>query len=353
LRNPVLNLPVSAETILLGCPVRRALVIRWGALGDLVLATAVFEDLSQNLPDVEIHLNTEPPWDRMFQNDPRFKSVYVSNVRDKNRNFNKMIRWISAIRGQNYDLIIDLQSNDRSRLLLSLLALSGHRPVLIAGTKRGFPYNVVPTNIAPQAHALDYFRAPLIGLGLSLKNSAPVLRIGQQQRAETLMIDNDLQKGKFAIFVPGSSLRGVSKRWGVNNFILLAAKLRELGIVQLALVGGDVDQEVCDQITKACGNQVKNLCGQTEIRDLYYLAGAARFIVGNDTGVIHVAAASGSPTVVLFGPSDARLSSPLGKQVKILIGDPEAGKKNISSDPSCINNITPENVISALMLFKH
>ena len=78
--------------------VRRLLVLKWSALGDVVIATAAFEDIRAAFPGREIHLNTTPRWEALFRDDPRFDRVVAIDVRDPRRRMARNAQWIAAIR---------------------------------------------------------------------------------------------------------------------------------------------------------------------------------------------------------------------------------------------------------------
>jgi ADP-heptose:LPS heptosyltransferase len=87
------------------------------------------------------------------------------------------------------------------------------------------------------------------------------------------------------------------------------------------LVGGPDEIEECQRIAQACGPWLINLCGQTAILDIPPLCEPARFIVANDTGTAHLAAATTVPMLVLCGPTDPRRVKPLGDNVTTLQAD--------------------------------
>ncbi|MCB1778349.1 MAG: glycosyltransferase family 9 protein, partial [Candidatus Competibacteraceae bacterium] len=62
--------------------IRRILVIKWSAMGDVVLATALFEDIAQAFPGRELHLNTLPIWQGLFAEDTRFQHILAIDLRD-------------------------------------------------------------------------------------------------------------------------------------------------------------------------------------------------------------------------------------------------------------------------------
>ncbi|MDQ2695409.1 MAG: glycosyltransferase family 9 protein [Pseudomonadota bacterium] len=331
-------------------PIHRILVIRWGALGDLVITSAVFEDLARAFPQAEIHLNTEPPWDRMFADDPRFAKVIAIRIRGERR-LPGTWRWLAAMRSGKYDLIIDLQSNDRSRLLLALFVLSGASVPYRAATRRHFPYNIVPPPIPRHAHALEYFRAPLRALGVPVATEKPALYVAarHEERAALLMQAEGLEPGGFAILMPGSNARGLLKRWGAARYAGLARLLHAAGMPRIALVGGAAEAEECAAIERHGGGGIVNLCGRTEILEIVPLSRQARFIVANDTGTAHLASATATPMVVICGPTDPRRVKPLGNNVVAIKADVECCQQKTCSHHACMAMITPAMVFARLM----
>ncbi len=212
--------------------IKKVLIVRWGALGDLALCSAVFQDLSEQLPQAELHLNTDPAWSSLFESDGRFQRLVTLKMRGNS--FSSALKnWLALLRQEQYDLIIDLQSNDRSRLFLGIALFLGAAPAMRLSTRTVFPYNIVTPESNTQMHALEAFRIPLRALGLLPKQDRPALYFSEQakHRASKLLEDHRLSKGKFIVFVPGSSLSGAHKRWGDSNYIELGKVLLDEKLV--------------------------------------------------------------------------------------------------------------------------
>jgi len=141
--------------------IRRILIIKWSAMGDIILATVLFEDIARAFPGREIHLNTLPAWQGLFADDRRFQQVFAIDLRNPRRQVAATLEWLRQVRRQHYDLIIDLQCNDRSRLLLSLLGLTGCRIPYRLGNRQQFPYNIAPAELPQPAHTIHRSRAAL------------------------------------------------------------------------------------------------------------------------------------------------------------------------------------------------
>ena len=200
--------------------IRRILIVKWGGMGDVVISTAIIEDIFRAFPGREIHLNAMPPWNSLFADDPRFSRVWMVDLRNRERNLKGMWRWVRTARAGNYDLIIDLQCNDRTRLLLSALLCSGCRIPWRIGNRPGFPYNISHPKLPGSTHIFQRMRASLLAAGIPVATQRPVLHgsEAQRKRASAILDESGLEDGRFAVFLPGSHAAGLTKRWGVHNY---------------------------------------------------------------------------------------------------------------------------------------
>lgn len=335
--------------------IQRILIIKWSAMGDVILATALFEDIFKAFPGREIHLNTLPAWQGLFANDPRFQRVFAIDVRNPDRRVAAAWEWLHQVRDQHYDLVIDLQCNDRSRLLLSLLGLTGRRITYRLGNRRQLPYNIAPAELPKPAHIINRSRAALQAGNIPATSPRPVLHIPDAHRvvAEKLLAAHGLTTGRFAIFLPGCNANGYLKRWGTVRYAALATQLHREGLERIMLIGGPDEIEECRRIAQICGAWVVNLCGQTAILDIPPLCAAARFIVANDTGTAHLAAATPTPMLVLCGPTDPRRVKPSGDNVIALQAHLPCINcyRKTCSHQSCMAMLTPAWVLQRLREF--
>jgi len=111
--------------------------------------------------------------------------------------------------------------------------------------------------------------------------------------------------------VPGCSLAKPEKRWPAENFAALARRFNDENI-SVVLTGTVADKDVVDMVQSLAPDAI-NLCGQTSIADLARLYASAVSIVGNDTGPVFLAAATGAPTIMVMGPdTNPSMSAPTG-----------------------------------------
>lgn len=332
--------------------IQRILVIKWSAMGDVIIATALFEDIAKAFPNREIHLNTLPAWQGFFAHDPRFQRVFAIPLRNVANPLATARRWLQEIQSTRYDLVIDLQSNDRSRLLLTLLWLGGGRIPYRIGNNRQWPYNIFPEQLPSSTHILTQMRSALQAGGITATTPRPILHIPDRHRehAKQLLAAYGLQPGRYAIFLPGCNAQGYLKRWGASRYSALAARLHTEGMKHIVLIGGPDEIKECQQIAAQCGPWLINLCGQTEILDIPELCKSARFIVANDTGTAHLAAVTTTPMTVICGPTDPARVKPLGDNVSALQADLPCRSCYLKhcSHHTCMSMMTPALILNRL-----
>ncbi len=288
-------------------------------MGDVVGATTFIDDIRAAYPAAEIHLNTLQPWDRLFEGDARFARVFTVDVRGRKGRFAAALQWIRAVLGGRYDLIFDLQSTDRSRIMLGLVRLLSPRLRAIVGHNPGYPYTHAPQRPAepyPGWHSDLALRAA--GIPRAAQHGHLHVSPESRERVAALMARHGLRGGHYVLLLPGSQKAGWLKRWGVGRYAGLARALRESGVEKVAIIGGPDEVEDCAAIAAQGGEGVIDLNGQTRIAEIVPLAEGACCIVGNDTGAAHVASCAGKPLLVICGATDPRRVRPIGPHVRAL-----------------------------------
>lgn len=331
---------------------QRILVMKWSAMGDIVISSALMQDICLHFPQSQIDLNTLPPWDRLFQHDPRFSNLLVLDIKGRDKGLLGALRWLCAVRSRQYDLIIDLQSNDRSRFLLSLLRLTGGGGLLV-GNHRRFPYHIGPEPVTEVIDAFRHQQNTLQAVGIPTLTTRPVLHVRSENLARVAELQNHygLNSGSYAIFFPGCQAAGYLKRWGAKRYAALADLLHQAGLEKIVLVGGPDDGEECEHIHQNCqADWLINLCGQTQILDIVPLAEGARLMVANDTGTAHVASCSDRPMWVICGPTDPRRVKPIGENVKTIQSDLPCINcyRKTCDHHSCMQAVSPELVFETI-----
>ena len=317
------------------------------------MATCVMEDIARAFPQAKIDLNTLPPWEKLFFGDSRFSKISNINVRSKVGKWPAIWAWMQQVRHAHYDLIVDLQSNDRSRLMLMFLQLTGNGTRYLIGNHPSRPYNISGPAENSDPNPVQRMRASLQAAGIATDTARPVFHIDEhnQQHVEELKSRHKLVAGRYAIFYPGCQAAGYLKRWGEQKYAELARRLLVSEVDQVVLIGSKDEIEDCRRIAELVGSGIVNLCGETEVLDIIPLARDAKLQVGNDTGTAHLAASSSQPMVVVCGPTDAYRVKPQGDNVIAIQAQLPCMNcycKHPCSHHSCMQAIQPEHVLDAL-----
>ncbi len=162
-------------------------------------------------------------------------------------------------------------------------------------------------------------RPPMVAFYSALSGEAgvgtdrPRLQVDATQ-ADAVLAAQGLVRGGYYVFVPGAEY-GPAKRWPAPRFAELAQQLdapvRLLGSGKEAALGAEI-------VRLATGADCRNLAGATTLAEAFALISAARRVITNDTGLMHVAAAMDVPQVALFGSSSPEHTPPLSAQARVL-----------------------------------
>jgi heptosyltransferase II len=161
--------------------------------------------------------------------------------------------------------------------------------------------------------------------------------------------------GDYYAFAPGAEY-GPAKRWPVIHFAELARSLDAPAV----LLGSGKEAALCAEIAGAAGpGRCVDLAGKTSLAEAFALIAAARSVISNDSGLMHVAAAFGVPQVAIFGSSSPRHTPPLNDSARVIwLKDDPAYRPPLDCSPCfqrecplghtrCLVDIVPERVLAA------
>ncbi|HSV36175.1 MAG TPA: lipopolysaccharide heptosyltransferase II [Ramlibacter sp.] len=199
------------------------------------------------------------------------------------------------------------------------------------------------------------FYSALSGEREGLENDRPRLRLDAAPVASALATQG-LQAGAYYVFAPGAEF-GPAKRWPARHFAELAKRLEAPAV----LLGSGKEAALCDEIVAASGaGRCISLAGKTSLMDAFALIAAARAVISNDSGLMHVAAAFDVPQVAVFGSSSPRHTPPLNDQARVIwLKDDPAYQPPLDCAPCfqrecplghtrCLNDVTAERVLAQL-----
>ena len=165
----------------------------------------------------------------------------------------------------------------------------------------------------------------------------------------------DVERQTIVGLAPGAAY-GHAKRWPPEYVAELVGQLEARGVTSV-LVGASGDQDAGLAIESATGQSIVdraglvNLIGHTDLETLIGLLTWCRAFVSNDSGAMHLAAAVGCPVTAIFGPTDERVTSPVGRHrvLKVDVRCRPCMLRECPIDHRCMRRITPERVLAAVL----
>jgi len=277
---------------------KRILVIKLGALGDMFAATSGFEAIRTHHPSDHITLLTTLPYKHLGEQVGYFDEIWLDE-RAKLAHPKKVWGFRKKLRSGAFDRVYDLQMVDRTNFYYHLIG-PGPRPEWV-GTARNasHPY-CLPK--APTYHQ-DRLRGLLEAAGITPLPPLNLTRLAGN-------IQDFPVKFPYVLFAPGASqAHRHIKCWPLERYAEVGAALLEAGLTPVIVGSPDEDNRL---ITDRCPAAI-DLTGKTKIMDMITLATHAAFAIGNDTGPMHIAATCLCPVlVVFFGPYNPNAGGPRG-----------------------------------------
>ena len=290
---------------------RRVLVIKHGALGDIMQALDAFASLRAGNPHAHIALMTSPVFLSLAKMMPWFDQVIVD---PRAGLLNLAAAWrIRQYFRQDWSVIVDMQCSRRTRNYFAHFALSNMRWI---GTAAGCS-DPLPDFTGVNNRDRMVKSAEIAG-GISQNPDMSWLVNGAAQTDDPAVMINDRQ---YAVLIPGCSLAKPQKRWPADRFAAIGNELVSRGF-EIVLVGTADDREAVNGVLAASPDAI-DLCGKTNLVGLARLLGGAAFVIGNDTGPMFLAAQTGVPSLMIMGPdTDPAMSAPKGAAASWLQGAP-------------------------------
>jgi len=316
---------------------RKILLIKTGAAGDIILTSPFFQSISASFPGSEIHLLTKEEYKEVVMPCPVFHRIHW---------FGKvnMRKTIAELNQENFDLVVNLQGNLRTDLLVFALR---------AKRKAGFSEHLIGNLIYDIQLARRFdkdLREPQIKLlqKLGADNIISGFKTWLDKDAVSsfpeFMEEHRLVTEKsWVVFHPVASPEWVSKCWPAEYFARVGQSLVKEGYL-VVLVGGKEGVEAGKKIEAMIRGEVINLLGKTNFSQLVQVIEKARLVITTDSAPMHIAAATGTKTLALFGPTDPSRHCPPG--VTFLSKPQKCSPcyKKICYRIDCLKDISPEEV---------
>jgi ADP-heptose:LPS heptosyltransferase len=314
---------------------KRILAIRMHAMGDVIITLPYLQDLRNNLPgSVQIDLLTRYETDPIPKNLILFDKIF--SVAGK-RNL-KAIKFFTflllpKLLLRRYDIVIDLQNNRLSRTIRKI--------------------------INPAAWA-EFDSTSPIPAGQRTKNTIDAIGLNKNKAADKLFLKNDLNAkqilldngwdGKKDLVVLNPAGVFETRNWPIENYISFAKLwLKEFPYTQFIIIGISFIKDKADLLRNELKENIICLIDKTNIAEAFAILQQTKFVLSEDSGLMHMSWVSGKPTFGLLGGTRPDRGQPEGKFSAFLdSSDLECGccmqEKCKWGDTRCLTRYSPEFV---------
>jgi ADP-heptose:LPS heptosyltransferase len=331
--------------------VERVLVVRLRSIGDTVLCTPALAALRNFLPDTQIDILLEDwvaPLLEGFE--------YVDNVMAVGKTGAERLQAARDIRRQKYDVVFNLHGGTTGTFFA---ASSG------AKHRVGFSYyqyRFLYTDAFPSGeefwsrsriHSVEQQLALLGSAGVPVDPPPPTHLAILEDRLHS--IERRFQRAgmansEFVLMHPAAAL--ATKQWATQNFARIAEYLDHCGLATVAVASG-AEKALLDELVDNSSSPI-TVFDDLQLPEITALASKARLLVGNDSGIAHIAAAVGTSPVVIFGSSNRDNWGPWTDVPSEMVFSefhcqPCSGYKcEEFGEPRCIQSVSVQDVKSAI-----
>jgi lipopolysaccharide heptosyltransferase II len=331
---------------------RRILVIKLGALGDIILAVPSLRMLRKKYPKAFIAVLVDANLTSTLENCPYVDEIIPFKRKERKNRMRNLRALIRRLRKFSFDISVDFQNTPKTHAIAFLSGVTSRY-----GYKRGILGRLL-------THGVGSFEDPLPPVQHQFR-VLNLLGITEcDERLELWPQNDDVQfirhffqqdwispEQKKVGLVLGASKRWQSKKWPLDYFVKLSERLREEYNAVVVLIGDETNKTDRDLFLTKNTKKVIDLVGNTTMSQLSALMGELDCVVSSDTAPLHVASAMNTKTVCLFGPTDPRRHVPPGGSHIVL-------RRNLSCSPCykercveghrCMREISVDEVFAAV-----
>ena len=332
---------------------KRILVVKLDHLGDVLLATPVFSNLSRAYPDAELHA-LAGAWSRVvLEKHPNVHKVLEYNSPAFCRtgpptSLKQTFQLYRALRRQKYDLMVALRSDWRT-VCFALLRVAPKRldrATLQVTNKLGVARF---TGVHETTRNLDVLDKA--GVPTPIKTTTFSITAENKKWTSNFLTAHQIDQERPLIAIhPGSPVP--LKRWMPERYAELADWLIARKHAKILFVGVADEMPIITEIQWLMQAEAINVAGKTTLTQLASILHTCNLFIGNDSGPMHLAAAVGTATIGLYGPGDPTRFGPVGTKCQIIQRKqdcpPCTGTTCRFGKDGCMSKIQVDDVIQTL-----
>ena len=330
--------------------VKRILIRATNWVGDVVMTLPALEAARKNFPDSIVTVLARPWVMPLFKDHPAVDEVmsfekgngFIADLRET-------ARIAGQIRRQRFDLALLFQNAFEAALLTRLGSVRFRIGYNTDGRGPLLTHKVIRTDEVLGGHQVEYYLSLLRAMGWKAESREPRLYVspGDVERAKELLGLSGVRKGDFIAGLNPGAMFGGAKRWPAERFARVGDWAAEKWGARVIILGSRNETDICNSLCSSMSHGPVNFCGRTSLGEAVGLISLCGFFVTNDSGLMHVAASLGVPTLAIFGSTDPVATGPRGPRTRIIrheTGCAPCLRPECPTDHRCMLSIEAEEV---------
>lgn len=340
--------------------IKRILIIKPSALGDIALALPALASIRKSFPQAQITWLVRKEFAPLLEMTDNLDKTILFDRKllgkwfRSRKAFVELISFFKTLSSSHFDLVIDLQGLFRTGLFAWITGSSRRFGIKGAREFAGIFYTDRVAQDIDSAHLVDLNSKIISAAGGTeiVYDYGLTIDPFAESMVDQILAENDCQQKKYAVLITGAAHS--NKCWPIEKFAEIADRLHDQFGLSVIAIGTDMDKPAVEQLTKLAKTDVIDLATKTNIKVLTALMSKAAMVISNDTGPGHIAQATGVPLVMIFGPTNPARIYPYKKPQSVAAIDPfTRGVEIVSVDARyAIENVTVNAVfekVSALI----
>ena len=301
--------------------IKRILVIKWSALGDVVLSMPALRSLRKKFPKAKIYCLTSSAVSSLLIRCPYLDGLVIFDSKGKNKGFRGMYKTVRELVHLGFDISVDLQNNNRSHMLAFFSRIPERYG--FQNRKLGFLINkgvkLPGKNMRPVSHQFRILEALNIQPGdLHLE-----LWMSNEDKKNIFNLLGNQWLGPKETVVGiniSASPNWITKLWPLDNFAQLIDELNKKDI-RAIITGAARDKHQVIKLRRMTNAKFIDAVGKTTVSELACLIKRCQVYITGDSAPMHIAASVNTPIVALFGPTDPMRHIPPTEKIMIVKKD--------------------------------
>jgi heptosyltransferase-2 len=321
-------------------------------IGDAVMTLPAVAAVRNTFPRAKITILVKPWVADIFRLCPDIDEIMLFQSPGPHEGLAGKWRLARDIRKKQFDAAILLQNAIEAAIIAFLARIPVRAGYNSDGRELLLTHSVRRTKAIREVHQSDYYLEMVKALGCRPAGREALLTLGKEEErlAGELLAGHGLQGSRLLVGMAPGATYGPAKKWFPERFSSVADRLADGFSAQIVLFGSSEDNDTAATVQARAKYPMFDLTGKTGLKEAMVMMARCRLFISNDSGLMHVAAALGVPTIAIFGSTNPVATSPPGRNHIIIHKDVACSpclKTDCPTDFKCMDLIGVDDVYEA------